>query len=171
MEPEHAKRPTSRQLRRAAIAALAEREKWPVVDAAAWDALRAAFGTVSERTLHHDLLESGFPLHPLVEGVRLDTMENLLRTLTALADCHRNEAVAASKGAITQARRRVLEARRKAEAVLANPKVSPDKRAAMEEKFLWLRTWLENPELFTQWAPLRLRKFRNQADAESHPKV
>lgn len=171
MEPKHAKRATSRQLRRAAIAALAEREKWEVVDAAAWDALRAAFGTVSERTLHHDLLDSGLPLHPLVEGVRLSTMEDLLRTLTALADCHRSAALAAAKGTVTPARRRVLEARRKAETVLANPKVSQDKRAAMEEKFLWLRTWLENPELFTQWAPLRLRKFRNPADAESHPMV
>lgn len=171
MEPAYAERQTSRQLRRAAIAAFIEREGWRVVDTAAWDALRGAFGTVTESTLRHDLLESGFPLDPLVEGVRLDALEELARSLTALAECERRAAEVLRKGAISPARKRVLEARRKAEAVLRNPRVSAEKSAAMEEKFLWLRTWLENPELFTQWAPLRLRKFRNQADAESHPKV
>lgn len=169
MEPAQSRHRTSRDERRAAIAALIEREQWPVVDRPAWQVLRAAFRTVSERTLLHDLLDGGFALDPLVEGVRLDTMENLFRSLTALAICHQREGATARKGAITAARKCVLEARRKAEAVLRNPKVSPEKKSAMEEKFLWLRTWLENPELFPEWASLRWRKVRNQTDVLSHP--
>lgn len=169
MERAPGKRQTSRELRRAAIAAFAEGERWSVVDAAAWDALRIAFGEVSESTLRHDLLDSGLPLDPLVEGVRFDTLDRLARSLTALAECDRRAAEAPRKGRISPARKCVLEARRKAEAMLRNSKVSPEKRAAMEEKFLWLRTWLENPELFVGWAPLRLRQMRNPTDASSHP--
>lgn len=163
MEQEPAKRQTSRQLRRAAIAALVEREQWALVDLAAWDALRRAFGEVTENTLRHDLLDSGLPLDPLVEGVRFDTIEHLARSLTALAVCHRSAMEASPNESMSLARKLVLEARRKAEAVLGNSRVAREKREAMEEKFLWLRTWLENPEVFAVWAPLRLQKVRNPA--------
>ncbi|MCC6264948.1 MAG: hypothetical protein IT169_15335 [Bryobacterales bacterium] len=156
-------------MRRAAIAALIERERWQVVDSAAWEVLRNAFSTVSESTLRHDLLASGFPLQPMVEGVRFDTLEELARSLTALAECERRAAETARNGMISPARKCVLEARRKAEAVLRNPSVSAEKHEAMEEKFLWLRTWLENPELFVDWAPLRLRQIRNRRDGSPHP--
>lgn len=161
MEQEPAKRQTSRQLRRAAIAAFVEREQWALVDLAAWDVLRRAFGEVKENTLRHDLLDSGLPLDPLVEGVRFDTIEHLARSLTALAVCHRRAMEASPNESMSLARKLVLEARRKAEAVLGNSRVAREKREAMDEKFLWLRTWLENPELFAAWAPLRLQKVRN----------
>lgn len=163
MEQEPAKRQTSRQLRRAAIAAFVEREQWALVDLAAWDVLRRAFGEVKENTLRHDLLDSGLPLDPLVEGVRFDTIEHLARSLTALAVCHRRAMEASPNESMSLARKLVLEARRKAEAVLGNSRVAREKREAMEEKFLWLRTWLENPEVFAVWAPLRLHKVRNPA--------
>ena len=161
MKQEPAKRQTSRQLRRAAIAAFVERKRWNVVDVAAWNELRQAFGTVTENTLRHDLLDSGLALDPLVEGVRFDTIEDLARSLTGLADRHLRTMETSPGESMSLARKRVLEARRKAETVLGNPRVAPEKRAAMEEKFLWLRTWLENPALFVAWAPLRLQKVRN----------
>lgn len=161
MKREPAKRQTSRQSRRAAIMALVEREQWSVVDVDAWNELRRVFDTVTENTLRHDLLDSGLPLDPLVEGVRFDTIEDLARSLTTLADCYLQQMEANPNEPMCVARKCVLEARRKAEAVLGNSRVAPQKRAAMEEKFLWLRTWLENPALFPAWASLRLRKVRN----------
>ncbi len=165
MEPRTAKQATSRQLRLAGIAEIAASRRWSVVDLAAWDELRRAFPSVAESTLRHDLFETGLPLDPLVEGVRFDTLEDLCRSLAALAACHRASIGGRPEQPITPARKRVIEGRRKAEAVLRNPKVAAEKRESMREKFLWLRTWLENPDLFADWARLRMKKIRNPAEA------
>jgi hypothetical protein len=139
------------------------------VDADAWQRLREAFREVSESTLRHDLRETGLAVAPLVEGVRLDSLEHLARTLLALAEAD-SAALKSEPGLrMSAARKLVLEARRKAETVLRNPRVDAAKRAAMEEKFLWIRTWLENPDVFPAWAPLRLQKVRNPEGTERHP--
>lgn len=156
-----AKRETKRTRRLAAIRDLALRECWQCVDDAAWQALRRAFPEVSESTLRHDLRETELILNPFVEGVRLDSIEDLARTLSSLAAEYaagRADSADPRRGA---ARKLVLDARRKAETVLRNPRVNPQKLAAMEEKFLWLRTWLENPALFNAWANLRRKKLSN----------
>lgn len=154
-------RVSPREARQAAIMLLAHEKRWSVVDETAWEELGRAFDGVSERTLRHDLRACELPVHPLVEGVRLDSVDELARSLLGLAECHSQAMEAHPRTRMSAARKRVLDARRKAEAVLRNPRVAAEKRAAMEEKLLWLRTWLENPELFAVWAPLRLEKVRN----------
>ena len=146
---------SKRQTRIAAMREIAEREGWQSIDSDEWHLLCAQFPNVSEKTLRHDLREIIFPVHPLIEGVRLDSLEDLERSLRALA-CLYQEAVSRNpRDTMNAARRLVLEARRKAENVLRNPRVDAEKRAAMEEKFLWLRTWLENPPVFDSWASIR----------------
>jgi hypothetical protein len=162
-------RASARQERLRAIVALAESEGWERVDADAWGRLREKFQEVSENTLRHDLRETGLAVAALVEGVRLDSLEHLARTLLALAEADASALTNEPRLRVSAARRLVLEARRKAEVVLRNPRVEPAKRAAMEEKFLWIRTWLENPDLFPAWAPLRLQKVRNPEGIERHP--
>jgi hypothetical protein len=164
-----ATRPSVRENRLREIAALAAREGWTVVDEVCWRRLREQFPELSERTLRHDLRQTGLPVSALVEGVRLDTLEHLARTLLALAAQDSQERQLQPQIRISPARRLVLEARRTAETVLRNPRIAPEKRAAMEEKFLWIRTWLENPAVFPTWAPLRLRKVRNPELDERHP--
>lgn len=162
-------RASARQEQLQAIVALAESEGWERVDAEAWKRMRAEFQGVSESTLRHDLRETGLAVAPLVEGVRLDSLAHLARSLLALAEADAAALTKEPRLRVSAARKLVLEARRKAEAVLRNPRVDPAKRGAMEEKFLWIRTWLENPDLFPAWAPLRLQKVRNLEGTERHP--
>ncbi|MCZ2154618.1 MAG: hypothetical protein LC114_12065 [Bryobacterales bacterium] len=143
------------------MADLAVRRGWAVVDLNAWGEFQREFPSVAQNTLRHDLFDTGLPLDPLVEGVRFDTIEDFHRSLTALAARHRANLEQQPGQPMTTARSRVLEGRRKAELALRNPRLTAEKRAAMQEKFLWLRTWLENPGLFEGWAALRLKKLRN----------
>ena len=118
-------------------------------------AFRAAAGhpEISGRTLRAALLECGLPLVPMVEGVRQDSLENLGRTLLALAAEYEAGDAARRK----QVRGVVMEARR--HAVLAS------RRKPKDEELLWLRTWLENPPLFAGWLELRRRACADQEHA------
>ena len=61
-------------------------------------------------------------------------------------------------------RRVVITARRHAEWVAANPRVTAEKRALRAEMGLWLRVWLENPGVFGAWENLRTRTHLNFPD-------
>ncbi len=138
---------------RAEILAWLERQGARRVDEALAARLRAEFAGVSETTLRRALRESGLELDPVVEGVRQDSLDELERTLLALAaeyergDPRRRRSV----------RELVLTAKRHAE--LASRKKPKD------EELLWLRTWLENPLVFAPWARLRRRACQSGGDA------
>ena len=106
---------------------------------------------IKEATLRRVLRESGWPLAPLVEGVRQESEDNLQRTLTALAEEYRRNP--------GQARRAVLTARQHAEWNLRRRPTDP----IYNENLLWLRTWLENPGVFETWARLRRAADRGNA--------
>ncbi len=169
---------SKRQARIAAIREIANDRGWRHVDGSALAALQLAFPDLSVSTLRHDLRETGLELHPLVEGVRLDDLEHLARTLLALnrhyTPAHqyagsdgKGHAGKAPEG--DAARQEVLAARRKAEFVIGNPRVDAAVKVAMEEKLLWLRVWLENPLVFPHWLTLRQATLRNQEHHAEHP--
>lgn len=108
---------------------------------------------VSGRTLRAALLECGLKLAPMVEGVRQDTLEDLGRTLLALAEEYQAGDAARRK----QVRAVVIEARRHA--------AFASRRKPKDEELLWLRTWLENPPLFAEWVDLRRRACAEQEHA------
>jgi hypothetical protein len=105
-------------------------------------ALTEALAPVSPRYLRELLRESGVPLTPTVEGVRQANLDELQRSLFALAEEYRSGNKAA--------RQQVIEARQHAQWAL--PK-HPEK----QEMILWMRTWLENPPIFAEWLKIRRR--------------
>lgn len=123
------------------------------VDEALAAQLREAFPGVSEATVRRALLESGLELDPLVEGVRQDTLENLERTLLALAREYERAEPA------RRARIRQLVQTARDHARLAS------RRKPKDEELLWLRTWLENPLVFETWVKLRRRACLDRSDA------
>lgn len=124
------------------------------IDEAAWDRLRAALPTVSERTLRGVLRESGRELAPFVEGVRQESLEALKRTLTALAA----EYEAAGPASRKRLRALVITAKSHADLAARHRRLSAGRRALKQEMALWIRTWLLNPPLFPAWAELRARQ-------------
>lgn len=124
------------------------------VDEAAWDRLRAALPAVSESTLRRALRASGRELSPYVEGVRQDTLEELRRTLAALA----REYAAAPPARQRRLRALVITAKNHADLAARHRRLSPERRAQKSECALWIRAWLLNPPLFPAWAELRERQ-------------
>jgi hypothetical protein len=123
------------------------------IDAAAWDALRRDLPRASERTLRIVLRESGRALTPFVEGVRQDSLDELDRTLTALA----HEYEAAPRG--HQRRLRALVITSKTHADFAARRASAERKPLKEELAMRIRSWLLNPPLYPEWCDLRNRQF------------
>jgi hypothetical protein len=118
----------------------------PRVDEALSARLAGEFPALSARLRRQVLLESGLELEPLVEGVRQDTIEHLDATLGALAD----EYEQADAGRRARVRGVVIEA-------LQHTRLAAT-RKPKDEELLLLRTWLENPLVFTAWLKLRRRR-------------
>lgn len=147
-----------------AIAALPEGEVTPALQSD----LQARFPGVSESRLRHALIESGRPLHPLVEGVRQDGFEDLERTLLALEAIYSAATSPQDRRAVREV---VISARTHAQWASRNPKVEEGKRAVKEEMAEWMRVWLENPPLFGPWSAIRKKLMacqmaRTQAPSE-----
>ena len=109
---------------------------------------------LSAARLRAVLIEAGIEMAPLVEGVRQDTMENLERTLGALE----REYEAGDRARKQQVRRVVIVARQHAEWASRSSRAGPEQKRMKQEMQLWIRTWLENPTLFADWARLRKRE-------------
>jgi hypothetical protein len=109
--------------------------------------LRAALAPVSDSYLRKLVRECGVPLHPMVEGVRQSTFEELETTLLQLFEEY-EQSDAARRMAV---RRLVITAKDHARLAARNP----EKRADKEEMILWLTTWLENPPVFEDWVRIR----------------
>lgn len=105
------------------------------------------------RAWREAFLASGLQMAPLVEGVRQDNIENLHRTLRALA-AEYIDGPAPLKQTI---RAMVITARQHAAWASRAGGIEPTKREEKLEMLLWLTTWLENPPLFPAWASIRLR--------------
>jgi hypothetical protein len=115
----------------------------PRIEPSDFEQIRADLAPVKELTIRRALRECGWPLAPLIEGVRQDTLDNLQRTLTAMATEYETNPAAA--------RQAVLTARNHAEWNLKRHPEDP----VRQEVFFWLRTWLENPAVFPVWCRLR----------------
>lgn len=118
-----------------------------------WDQLRALLAPVSENYLRRLLRESGAPLSPLIEGVRQESLDALEASLAKLLD----EYEKGDRERRARARRAVITAKDHARWALRQQK-SDDEKAEKQEMILWMTTWLENPPLFREWAPLRLKQ-------------
>ncbi|HLH43644.1 MAG TPA: hypothetical protein VKV74_11685 [Bryobacteraceae bacterium] len=116
-----------------------------------WEQLKAALSPVSESHLRRLLRESGAPLAPLIEGVRQESLGALEASLNKLLD----EYEQSGPERRARIRRSVITAKDHARWALRR---SEDRGAEKQEMILWMTTWLENPPLFREWAPLRLKQ-------------
>lgn len=116
-----------------------------------FDELLRLLAPITESNLRHRLRSSGFNLHPLVAGVNQDSLAELRESLLALADWH--EKGNAETRRLT--RRIVITAKDHAKLAAANQRVAPEKRALKAEMAVWMLTWLENPDVFPLWVPMR----------------
>lgn len=112
-------------------------------------ALRQEFAPISENWARKVVRDCGFPLAPMVEGVRQDTMEALDRTLLSLLGEYEQAEREGNRERTRQVRRLVILA--KDHAKLAARTAGPEK----QEMVLRMLTWLENPGIFRQWLSLR----------------
>ena len=115
-----------------------------VIDPKTLEQLALEFG-VTAATLRKHARSLDLPMTPLAEGVRQDSIDHAERTLTALSQAYRQGSRAATRETVLTARTHAEWAMRK------NP--TPER----DEMLLWIRTWLENPEIFPEWVKLRRR--------------
>lgn len=103
------------------------------------------------------LRESGVLLEPLVEGVRQRDFAELERTLLGLADVYGQARDAGDRARAGRCRELVIEARGHALMAARRARDNPA-RAAKREMAEWMLVWLEDPEVFRSWVPLRKRR-------------
>jgi hypothetical protein len=120
------------------------------VGADEWREIAAFLAPVSDRTVRNLLRESNWPLDPLIEGVRQDSLEDLERTLLALEAEYREG---------DEARRRACR-----RAVITAKDHARFHRDEKREMILWMLTWLENPEVFPLWVRLRKSKLASEGN-------
>jgi hypothetical protein len=126
-----------------------------VVDLAVQAEIARRLAPVSASYLRKLLREASVPLHPLVEGVRQDTFEDLERTLLNLLACYEEAHRHNHRPGMRQCRDAVIEA--KSHARLAMRRADAGKRSEKEEMVSWMLVWLENPAVFPAWVSLRKR--------------
>ncbi len=119
------------------------------------EALRALLAPVGEHALRELLRDCGWPLAPMVEGVRQDDLRQLERTLLTLAQQYRDAGRRSDQALMIRIRDTVRVAKDHARLVARNPRVDAAKRARKQEMILWMLTWLENPAVFELWVGLR----------------
>jgi hypothetical protein len=129
-----------------------------VISEALAEELREAVGQSSDRMWRQLLHECGVPMVPLIEGVRQDDFLKLERTLLALAQEYMRAATWNDLPGKRRCRQFVIQAKDHARLTARNEKVAESRRAEKAEMALWMLTWLENPEIFELWLPLRKKQ-------------
>jgi hypothetical protein len=109
--------------------------------------IRDALHPISEGYLRRLIRASGAACHPLVEGVRQATFQELDESLRKMLEEYQ-QGDAPRRAAV---RRAVITAKDHARLAARNPA----KRGEKEEMILWLSVWLENPPLFPDWVRIR----------------
>lgn len=117
-----------------------------------FEELRSRMAPLSDRGLRRLLRESGYPLAPLVEGVRQEDFDQLERTLVALTGEYQRAGGVQER--TWMLRRLVITAKEHAR-FAARRSRQAEKQRMKEEMAEWMLIWLENPAIFPQWVKLR----------------
>ncbi len=133
--------------RRAHLSAIIAGSGWTAIGEAEFDQLKADLAAVSDRELRRLLRACPLPLTPLVEGVRQNSLQNLERTLCALAQ----EYALGAPDRRQTIRTLVITARDHARLAARRSEVASEKA----EMILLMNTWLESHEVFETWVALR----------------
>ena len=132
------------------------REQQPaVLDEEQWDQIALRLAPVSESYLRGLLRDSGLPLTPLVEGVRQSNLDELQRTLTALAEVYSQALASGDLMRAQRARETVASVRQHTGFAVRRLASTDPRRTEKEEVQEWLNIWLSHPSLFPEWVRLR----------------
>lgn len=137
--------------KRTELARWLEENPAPEIGESEWVHIHAALAPVSDAYLRKLLRESGAPLHPLVEGVRQGSLEELERSLRILAEFY----TLGDPERRMKIRRLAITAKDHARLAARSKNATEEQRREKAEMILWLTTWLENPPLFPDWVRLR----------------
>ncbi|MGD0620830.1 MAG: hypothetical protein ABSB67_24665 [Bryobacteraceae bacterium] len=141
--------------RRARLSAMIAGSGWTSIGEAEFEQLRTDLAPVSDHELRRLLREKQLPLAPLVEGVRQNSLQDLERTLRALA----LEYAPGGPDRRQAIRDLVITARNHARLAARRSEVASEKA----EMILWMKTWLENPDTFETWVAIRKRNLSASA--------
>jgi hypothetical protein len=133
--------------RRVRLSAMIQESGWTAIGEAEFEKLRVDLAPVSDHELRRLLRETGLLLTPMVEGIRQNSLQDLERTLCALAQ----EYAPGAPDRRRMVRTLVITARDHARLALRRSEVASEKA----EMILWMNTWLESPEVFGAWVALR----------------
>jgi hypothetical protein len=92
-----------------------------------------------------------------VEGVRQGSLEELERTLVTLASIYTEASLGGSQERAKKCRSLVITAKDHAKFALRKAPPNQELMVLKQEALLWMRTWLDNPQLFPAWVRLRRR--------------
>jgi hypothetical protein len=146
---------TTRQTKRARLSQYLAETRPGRITEAEWQQLRARLAPVSESYLRELLRGCGFPLDPVVEGVRQDSFEELERTLLAIGAEYARAAEDGDGERAASLRRAVITGKEHARLAARRRGASPETRTRKEEMASWMLLWLENPAIFAAWLALR----------------
>jgi hypothetical protein len=132
-----------------------------------WHELGALLAPVSESYLRSLLRSSGFPLDPLVEGVRQDSFAELERTLAAISLEYSRALDSGDTALAARCRQCVITGKEHAHLAARRRGVAPEVRVRKEEMASWMLLWLEHPSLFPDW--LSTRKKIQQSGESAAP--
>ena len=124
---------------------------------AEWQAIAQRLVPVSEHYLRDLLRGCGIPLDPVVEGVRQESIEELERTLLALAEQYLAGLHDGDRLRAELSRRAVIIGKDHARLSVSRAGTPREKRELKDEMISWMLVWLENPEAFPTWSRLRKR--------------
>jgi hypothetical protein len=85
------------------------------------------------------------------------TLQAAEDTIARLEELRQEYLALKDRQGLEYCRRAALLARRRAEGIAANRRISPARRAQKAEISSWFTVWLETPDLFGQWLHLRKR--------------
>ncbi len=122
---------------------------WDRVGRAEWKTLREHFAQTSESTVRDALAELPVPVEQPFAGVGTKTLEELERSLIAMA--------ASYPSARRECREVVIAAKDRTRFAAGNAKATPEKRALKAEMVEWMLVWLGDPAMFPAWVELRKR--------------
>jgi hypothetical protein len=127
----------------------------PAITEAVWRDLLARFAPVSESYLRELLRGTTLPFDQPYAGIRQHTLGELEQSLHDMLAVYVQAVAAGDRDRARYCRRQVIAAKDRARFLARNPRTHPEKRAQKEEMFLWMLTWLENPEVFPAWVAAR----------------
>ncbi|MBM3773882.1 MAG: hypothetical protein FJW37_01820 [Acidobacteria bacterium] len=120
-----------------------------------WRELLVRLAPVSESYLRKLVDQSGIPFEQPYAGVRQASFGALEKSLVEMQEAYSAALAEGDRERAQYARSAMIQAKDHARLAARSSRVPPGKRAEKAEMVEWMLVWLDNPEVFPEWARLR----------------